>query len=156
MDLALMAAELERDEGVRLYAYMDTTGNRTVGVGRNLDANPLTTDELTHVGHDARLKPITHEQALYLLRNDIQRTSLELNRRMHWWTNLDEVRQRVLLNMAFNLGVPRLLAFTETLRWTEQGHYNAAAQCRLQSVWANQVGQRAERLAQMMRTGEVK
>jgi lysozyme len=66
---------------------------------------------------DGRTQAITNEGAIYLLTNDIKRIALELNRRMGWWKELDEVRRRVFLNMAFNLGTTRLLNFTEMLRW---------------------------------------
>lgn len=155
MNLTLLAEELERDEGIRLNPHMDTKGRLTIGIGRNLDDNPLTADEREYVGHDGGTEPITREQALFLLSSDIRRIGQELDRVMPWWRNLDEIRKRVLLNMAFNLGVQRLLKFTETLRWVKQEHYSAAACCILQSVWANQVGKRADRLAEMMRTGEV-
>ena len=155
MNLSLMAEELERDEGVRLLAYTDMTGHLTIGVGRNLDDNPRTTEERAVVGHDARTQPIRKEDAAYLLTNDIKNITLDLNRRMAWWKDLDEVRRRVLLNMAFNLGITRLLNFKEMLRWTQQGHYQAASMCMLESIWANQVGRRAERLAGMMRSGKV-
>jgi lysozyme len=155
MNLSLMAEELERDEGVRFRAYTDTTGHLTIGVGRNLDNNPLTPEEIAYVGHDARTKPIARRDAEFLLTNDIKNLSLDLNRRMSWWKELDEVRRRVILNMAFNLGITRLLEFKETLRWMQQGHYQAASMCMLESVWANQVGERAERLVRMMRSGKV-
>lgn len=154
MNLSLMAKELERDEGVRLYPYTHAKGYLAIGVDRNLDNCPLTTEERERVGHDGRTQAITKEEAIYLLTNDIKRIALELNRRMGWWKELDEVRRRVLLNMAFNLGTTRLLNFTEMLRWTQQGHYRAASMCLLASIWANQVGERAERLAKMMASGE--
>lgn len=155
MNLSLMAKELESDEGVRLYPYTHTKGYLAIGINRNLDNCPLTTEERKRVGHDGRTQAITHEEAIYLLTNDIKRIAFELNRRIEWWKDLDEVRRRVLLNMAFNLGTTRLLNFTEMLRWTKQGHYRAAAMCLLASIWANQVGERAERLAKMLALGEV-
>ena len=155
MNLSLMAKELESDEGVRLYPYTQTKGYLAIGINRNLDNCPLTTEERKRVGHDGRTQAITHEEAIYLLTNDIKRIAFELNRRIEWWKDLDEVRRRVLLNMAFNLGTTRLLNFTEMLRWTKQGHYRAAAMCLLASIWANQVGERAERLAKMLALGEV-
>lgn len=59
----------------------------------------------------------------------------------------------MLVNMAFNLGVSGLLGFHATLGWIKQGHYSSAAGEMLLSVWAAQVGDRAFRLARMMRTG---
>ena len=155
MNLTVMEQELERDEGLRLSAYKDPAEKLTIGVGRNLDDNPLSPAELLVIGHDCRTQPITKEQALYLLGNDIKATTLCLDRFLPWWANMDEVRKRVLINMCFNLGISRLLQFKETLHWMQLGHYNAAASCMAESKWAAQVGQRAVRLENMMRTGVV-
>lgn len=153
MNLDKLKTELMRDEAVRLVAYPDSEGNLTIGVGRNLDACPLTRVELDEVGHDARSKPISRGNAAYLLGNDITRTLSDLDRVLPWWKTLDEVRRRALANMCFNLGAPRLLKFKETLGWLKQGHYAAAAGAMLDSKWAVQVGDRAKRLSEMIRTG---
>lgn len=136
MNLDVMRAELMRDEGVRLKPYKDMVGKLTIGVGRNLD----------DVG-------ITQVEAAHMLDGDIQRAASELDTQMRWWRNLDETRQRVLLNMAFNLGVSGLLKFKNTLAAVQAGKYADAAEGMLKSKWAEQVGQRAVRLANMMRGG---
>lgn len=153
MNLDKLKTELMRDEDVRLVAHPDSEGNLTIGVGRNLDACPLTRIELDEVGHDARSKPISRGNAAYLLGNDIARTLSDLDRALPWWKTLDEVRRRALANMAFSLGVTKLLGFKEALGWLKQGRYAAAAGAMLGSEWAGQVGDRAKRLAEMIRTG---
>lgn len=153
MNLDQLTTAITRDEGVRLNAYKDTTGHLTIGVGRNLDACPLTTYEIDAVGHDARSKPITRADAVYLLRNDIARTLAALDRELPWWKTLDEVRRMAMANMCFNLGVTKLIGFKKTLGWLRQGNYAAAAGAMLDSKWAVQVGDRAKRLAEMIRTG---
>ncbi len=154
MNIEILKSELIRDEGFRANPYRCTSGKLTTGVGRNLDDNPLTPDEIAVVGHDGRDEKITMEAASQLLGNDIKRTIEALNRTIPWWKTLDDVRQRVLINMAFNLGVSGLLRFHTTLGWIKQGHYSSAAGEMLLSVWAEQVGDRASRLARMMRTGK--
>lgn len=153
MDLSILRSELIRDEGLRLQAYEDTCGFLTIGVGRNLDGNPLSANELSAIGHNCRRLPITKEQACALLDNDVLTMSTALDKDLPWWRNLDEVRRRVLINMAFNLGIRGLMKFKQTLSMTRAGNYDAAAVCMLQSTWASQVGDRAKRLASMMRTG---
>lgn len=153
MNLSLLTTELMRDEGVVLTPYRCPAGKLTVGAGRNLDDNPLSPAELAEIGHDARTAPITRCQAAYLLGNDIRRIMAALDKTIPWWSHLDEVRRRVLVNMAYNLGVGGLMEFHGTLRLLEIGHYKTAAITMLQSVWAGQVGRRATRLAEMMRTG---
>ncbi|MBU9593449.1 glycoside hydrolase family protein [Burkholderia multivorans] len=134
-DRKQLIVELSRDEGRRLKPYVDTVGKTTIGVGRNL----------TDVG-------ITDAECDLLLSNDIDRTVAWLDRNLPWWRQLDAVRQRVIVNMAFNMG-GSLLTFTNTLSAMKRGDYASAADGMLNSLWARQVGARATRLANMMRSG---
>ncbi len=129
--------ELTRDEGLRLKPYRDTVGKLTIGIGRNLD----------DVG-------ISQDEAMHLLDNDIARTTAALDKAIPWWRSLNDVRQRVVVNMAFNLGVAGLLGFKNTLAAMKAGRYADAAEGMLASKWATQVGERAKRLAAMMANGE--
>lgn len=142
VDLAMLhtlGAELIRDEGEVLHAYQDAEGFLTIGVGRLIDKR--------------RGGGITHEESLYLLQNDILRKIEDLDRELPWWRKLSKVRQRVLLNMCFNLGIGGLLGFKNTLAAVESGRYEEATKGMLSSRWAKQVGARAERLAKMMKEG---
>ncbi len=136
MNIEYMKSELRRDEGLRLKPYRDTVGKMTLGVGRNLD----------DVG-------ITAEEADYLLENDIGRAMADLDRNLPWWRGLSEARQRALVNMAFNLGLPRLLGFKGMLAALQAGDYAAAAREAIDSKWAKQIGARAQRIAMMLAEG---
>lgn len=137
MDINLMRKELIRDEGVRNYPYKDTVGKLTIGVGRNLDGVGI---------HD--------DEAYLMLANDIQDAMRSLDKHLPWWRELAEVRQRVLVNMCFNLGITGLLGFKNTLAMIKTGKYTEAAAAMLNSKWAGQVGARAQRLAEQMAKGE--
>jgi lysozyme len=141
---AQLIVELKRDEGVRYTPYADTKGIPTVGVGHNLQAAPLPS---------GWSYPLTDAQVDELLHGDLQNVYGDLNRALPWWTDLNDVRQRVLCNMCFNLGMSKLAGFKNTLNSMRQGAYADAAAGMLNSAWAEQVGARAQRLAQMMRTG---
>lgn len=154
MNIDLLKSEIIRDEGFCAMPFLNESGKLVTGIRRNLDDCPLTPDEVSVVGHDGRAEKITLEAASHLLGNDIKRTCEALNRSLPWWRDLDEVRRRVLVNMAFDLGVSGLLGFHTTLGWIRQGHYASAAGEMLLSVWSEQVGDRATRLARMMRTGK--
>lgn len=156
MDMLLLLNELRHDEGECLKSYLDTEGLWTIGIGHLIDpkrgANPAP------FGIDLRNGgTITAAQSAELLSHDIAEKMVELDKRLSWWRELDEVRQRVILNMAFNLGVTNLLAFKNTLAFVRQDDYAGAARGMLSSKWAEQVGkkegQRAYRLAQMMELG---
>lgn len=136
MNIDLLSQELTRDEGKRNKAYVDTVGKQTIGVGRNITDVGLSDDEI-----------------LMLLKNDIARVLAELDKAIPWFRSMSEVRQRVLANMSFNLGLPTLLQFKATLGAMQAGRYDDAASGMMDSKWARQVGQRAVRLAQMMREG---
>ena len=136
MDIDLITQELERDEGVRNKVYLDTRGISTIGVGRNLRDKGLSDDEVA-----------------YLLKNDIADCAASLDNALPWWRDMSEVRQRVLLNLRFNLGLNGLLGFVHTLAYMKARNYESAAAGMLGSVWATQVGGRALRLAKMMREG---
>ncbi|ALK30825.1 hypothetical protein Bpla01_29840 [Burkholderia plantarii] len=136
MDRQTLIAELSRDEGRRLMPYTDTVGKITIGVGRNL----------TDVG-------ISESECDMLLADDIDRTITWLDAKLPWWRELDTVRQRAMVNMAFNMG-GGLLTFVNTLDAIKRGDYAAASKGMLDSKWARQVGARATRLAEMMTTGK--
>lgn len=136
-----LTRQLRGDEGVKAQAYQDHLGYWTIGVGRLVDARKP----------GSGLRP--HEID-FLLRNDIDDRIEALTRRLPWFQNLDPARQGVLLNMSFQLGVEGLLGFKNTLRLVEQGEYARAAENMLLSKWAKQTPERAERMADQMRTGQ--
>lgn len=131
--------QLRRDEGEVLYAYVDSLGFATIGVGRLIDKR--------------KGGGISAEESAYLLTNDLVRIEAELDERLPWWRGLDDARQGVILNMAFQLGVGGLLGFRTTLGLVQAGRYEDAAAQMLRSKWATQTPQRAQRVAEQMRTG---
>lgn len=124
-------------EGVRRFPYRCTAGKLTIGVGFNLD--------------DVGLYP---EEIDFILSNRIRKIRAELTARYPWVEDLDEVRQAVLLDMAYNLGIARLSKFRMTLNSIQHGEYKRASGEMLDSRWAEQVGRRATRLSEMMETGK--
>lgn len=131
-----LVQQLVLHEGKRARAYMDHLGNVTVGVGRNLTGKGLSGDE-----------------QLYLLANDIDECVADLAT-FPWFTRLDPVRQRVVLDMRFNLGPARFRTFKRMRRALEAGEYRLAANAMRNSWWARQVKTRADRLIEMMRSGQ--
>lgn len=138
--LEQLTEQLRRDEGEVRYAYQDHLGFWTIGVGRLIDKR--------------RGGGLSKEEVTYLLKNDINIRHAELQQRITWFHNLDEARQGVLLNMAFQMGVEGLLNFKITLKCIESGKYEEAADNMAQSLWAKQTPVRANRLIKQMITGE--
>lgn len=131
-----LAADLARDEGLRLKPYRCPAGKLSIGFGRNLDDLGITEDE-----------------ARTLLANDISRVRFELDAALPWWRGLSDGRQRGLANMAFNLGLRRLLGFRRMLDALKAGDGRAAAAEALDSAWAAEVGERARRIAALYEGG---
>jgi lysozyme len=138
-DLAALQNELIRDEGLKLSAYQDSLGYWTIGVGRLIDAR--------------KGGKISEREARILLGNDIVSRASELDAALPWWKGLSDGRQRAILNMAFNLGVPGLLGFRGMLAAMQAGDWEAASREALNSKWATQVGQRANRVAVLILEG---
>ena len=138
MTTSFLIDDLKRDEGCRLTAYKDTVGVWTVGYGH---------------AHVAPGTVWTQAQADDTLAADIAIAVHDLDFRLPWWRKLDDVRQDVLAELAFNIGVEGLLGFHNTLAFVEAGNYAAASGGLLASRWAKQVGARATRLAAMMKSG---
>jgi|SRR5581483_1479167 len=128
--------QLKGDEGFRDKPYRDSTGNLTIGYGTNLNAG------------------ITEKEADWLLFGRMQAAQQAVYRFLPWATKLDDARLGVLVNMAFNMGINKLLEFDHTLAEVEAGKWEEAALSMERSLWAKQVGPRARRLCQQMRTGE--
>ena len=131
---------LKRHEGVETHAYVDTVGKVTIGVGRNIDPNQ-------GLG-------LSDTEIKYLLSNDISRVELELYNTFDWFDDLGEARGDAMVDICFNLGLPRLLKFKKALAAMDAKDYKLAAIEFLDSRWAEQVGQRAIELSLMIETGE--
>ena len=134
--------ELKIDEGVRYWPYLDTVGISTVGCGHNLKVKPL----------DCAY-PLNDEQVDSILADDLVNVFSGLDAHLGWWRTLSYARQRVMANMAFNMGIGTLLTFKNTLGAIEKGQYEAASEGMLNSTWARQVGDRAYRLSALMLRG---
>ena len=144
MDRDKLVAQLKPEEGIRQFPYDDATGKPpaikgklTIGVGRNLTDKPLSTAAIE-----------------YLLSEDISEVIQQLDVNLPWWSGLDDVRQRVLADLCFNLGIYKLLAFTITISRLRALDYAGAADALAESAWHREVGMRALKLEQMLRTGQ--
>lgn len=140
MTTPLLVADLKRDEGFRREAYRDSLGFLTIGYGHHgLDV------------HDGECW--SEEEASLQLEADIATAIVGLDKACPWWRSLDPVRSDALANMAFNLGVAKLLGFQNMLAALEAGNWAKASAQALSSHWAAEVGARATRIAAMFKTG---
>lgn len=138
MDKNRLMARLSIDEGRRNKLYKDSANppKLTIGVGRNIEDRGLRDDEID-----------------LMLSNDINEAVVIARSLCTTFDKLGDVRQEVLVNMAFNMGSPRLSGFKMMLAAVAASDYQEAANQMENSAWYRQVGARAERLATAMRTG---
>jgi lysozyme len=140
--------ELVRDECIdgkpALKPYRDSVRNEkyprgilTIGIGRNLEDTGISTGE-----------------AYYLASNDVEAKTADLDEHLPWWRGLDDARQRVLINMCFNMGIHRLLKFKNMLAALRRGDLVEAAKEMENSDWYGQVGPRAKRMMDLMVNGD--
>lgn len=130
---------IKQAEGFRSAAYVDPLGYWTIGYGRMIDK---------------RLNGgITEQEADLLLENDINRVLRECRDHFSWFKNMSENRKAAIAEMCFQLGLSRLLGFTNMLKCMGNGDYKQAAQEALASKWAGQVPLRAHRIAAMIVNG---
>lgn len=144
--LRTLEADLIRDEGLAYTPYKDTKGNWTIGVGHLIGP---------HLYGPYRGADWSPQKVAGQLRKDILEHNKVLYEALPWAATQPPFVRRVLENMAFNLGVTKLLGFTNTLAFIKDGKYRQAASNMRKSLWAKQVGARAERLAVMMETGVI-
>lgn len=118
MDLQKIKQSIKKHEGVSLKPYKCLKGKITIGYGRNLEDRGITTLE-----------------ADFLLDRDLLDTKLELEDSIKFFHKLDDIRQNVLIEMAYNMGVPNLLEFKNTLKFMEKGDFINASIEMLDSQW---------------------
>ena len=144
MNLLKLKADLRVDEGLRLKAYPDPISK---------DGNPIT------IGYGQTGPGIvkglvwTKAQAEHALTNKVASIILALDRRIPWFRKMNDVRQGVLAQMAYQMGIDGLLKFHMTLMYARMGFYGLAADQMMKSLWSRQTPGRAKRLAEEMRTG---
>jgi lysozyme len=135
---AAVLPSLMRDEGKRLKPYRCPAGKLTIGYGRNLD----------DVG-------VTDDEAMAMLEHDIDASIADCRTVFPWFEGLDQVRQGVIVQMRFQLGLAGLLGFRNVLRAIARRDFVDAATEMLDSQWARDDSPaRAQRLAKAMRTGK--
>jgi len=139
--MSLIIEMLRQHEGVRTHAYKCTSDNTTIGVGRNIDENG-------GIGLSA-------DETDYLLANDVKRVEAELIAAFNWYKMLNDARKDAMMDMCFNMGLPRLRKFKRALAAMSANFYEIAAVEFLDSLWAKQVGhKRSTTISEMIRTGE--
>lgn len=124
MDLAKLKQSIKKNEGLKLKLYKCPNGKLTIGYGRNLEDNGITLSE-----------------AEKMLETDLLNIKLELEDNIKFFHTLDSIRKNVLIEMAYQMGVPKLLNFKNTLKFMEKRDFINASVEMLDSQWHEQLKQ---------------
>ena len=147
MDLKKLREELEIDEGRVDEIYTDHLGYPTFGIGHLV------------VEHDAEYGKeigtyVPENRVIKAFEQDIETVLSDCNRLYEDFEDLPEEAQRVIANMMFNMGYPRLSKFEGMKSGVDARDWNQAADEMVDSRWYYQVINRANRLVERMRNIE--
>ena len=132
---------IQHDEGFRSRLYIDTEGLQTIGIGFCLDRAPLP-------------KPVALYWCAYIL--DKMNTRISNAKDVgEIFQQLDQTRQWAILNMCYQMGVSEVCQFKKMWAALGAGDYDRAEEEALDSVWAVQTKQRANRVAGVIRSGSL-
>lgn len=153
MNLLEIKKRLEFHEGFRAKPYFCSRGKRTIGIGRNLEAKPFTEAERLIIKNPEN---ITRQEAYFLLENDIKETISLLDNMVRCFAKLDDERKYALIDMGFQMGVAGVCKFKNMLAAMDAGDFEKASIECLNSAYAKQTPERAERIARLIQTGKWK
>lgn len=144
MNYQRLEAQVKQDEGFRAKPYLDSLGYPTIGYG-----NRKILGRWVNLETDA----LTEEQATELLRADLYTALRDAQQVFCRFNQLDHVRQEVLVNMAFILGLPKLKKFRHLIRAQKSLDYLQMSIEIEDSLMHRQIGERGKRFVRQMRTG---
>lgn len=136
MNLDRIKIDLRADEGYARQPYRCPAGKLTIGVGHNIEDNGLSDEVIEHI-----------------LEEDVAKAEADAREIFSSYDELDEVRQEVLVNMAFNMGRSRLAKFIQFIEAVKRNDFAEASNQMVDSGWYKQVGRRAQKLAMRMAVG---
>ena len=135
--------EIAEDEGCKYEIYLDHLGLPTCGIGH------LITEKDSEHGLEVGTK-VDEERVNELFDQDVEVTTNECRLLYNNFDDLPEEVQRIIANMMFNMGRPRLSRFHKMKQAVDSGDWSEAAAQMKDSRWYNQVTNRAQRLVDRM------
>ncbi len=145
MDIEKLREQLKIDEGCVYEIYNDHLGYATFGIGH------LVTESDPEHGSDIGTE-VSESRVIEAFEQDVQTVLSDCTVLYPDFDELPEEAQQVIANMMFNLGRPRLSAFKGMKAGVDARDWNEAADQMVDSRWYRQVGARAERLVERIRS----
>ena len=145
MNMEKLQEELENDEGCKYEIYNDHLGYPTFGIGHLiLDSDP-------EYGSSTGTE-VSEDRVKEAFASDVVGVVSDCETLYPDFEELPEEAQRIIANMMFNMGRPRLSKFKGMKRGVDAQDWNAAADEMVDSSWYKQVTNRADRLVERMRS----
>lgn len=136
---AKVKEKIEFEEGKKYKMYICPAGHRTIGIGHNLDA-----------------VPISEHAVDVIFRDDLARVEREIDKHFSWWRTHPEAIQIFMLDFVFNVGIGTALDFKNTMGLIRKKRYREASHSLMKSRYARQVRNRAKRNASLILSAEEK
>ena len=136
--------ELAEDEGCKYEIYLDHLGLETFGIGHLI--NKEDKEHGKAVG-----TVIEQERVKQVFNLDMAVTINDCMTLYYDFANLPDECQKIIANMMFNMGRPRLSQFKGMKAGVDARDWNEAADQMVDSRWYTQVPNRARRLVARMR-----
>lgn len=140
MNIDQLREQLKIDEGVKYEIYNDHLGYATFGIGH------LITEKDPEHGKPVGTE-ISEERVNEVFDQDVELFVNESKKIFPDFDDKPEEVKQVVVNMCFNLGEPRLSKFKKFIAAINDKDWDEAAHQMMDSKWADQVGERAKRLA---------
>ena len=144
MDIEKLREEIKYDEGSVNEIYLDHLGLATFGIGH------LVTEWDEEYGWEVGT-PVSEDRCNEVFDSDIQIVLADCEQLYPDFNELPEEVQRIIANMMFNMGRPRLSKFKGMKAGVDSRDWNKAADEMIDSAWYRQVPNRAGRLVKRMR-----
>ena len=138
---------IEGWENRKPHVYPDPAGHPTIGVGFNLDRADAP-QKIAALGldySDVRAGQVTlsDEQINQLFDADVDQAIADAKSIVSNFDTIPENKQKVVVDMVFNLGAAGFSGFHKTIQAIENKDWQTAAQEMQNSRWYSQVGARA-------------
>lgn len=135
------------EEGKKLKAYKCTRGFLTVGIGHNLDTDPV--DHILHRKINLG-DSITESECNLLFKYDMDNVYQNIKRYMPWFDSLKEKYKPVIINMVFQMGINGTLCFKNTLKYMQEDKPENVIKNMKASKWYKQTPNRVNRLIKLI------
>lgn len=147
------------DEGLRGTSYLDTLGNRTVGIGFNMDDSAARkTWKRSGISADfdevyAGNQGLTPQQSMQLANISYNIAVKDARSLIRNFDQLAPARQKALVNMSYQMGKNKLSGFEKMIKNIERRQWIKAANEVFNSRYAEQTPERARRIAMQILSG---